>query len=167
MSKSAKIMKILMILNLAVLVGMLLYCYQHIFTEIPGECDECSVGASISYFMGLIFIVGQIILAIIMCCFIPFMKQSKIWMYVVSIVFACGSIFCSFIQFIAFSIKPMFDSHGDFTAESYKLIHAIEFEFQVATIIAVILAVINLALIGSGACAIAATLRDRKIKNIA
>ena len=150
MDKLSKMIKLMLIINLALLVGMLLYCYQHIFTEIPGECDECSVGASISYYIGLIFIIVQIILAIIMCCFIPFIKQKKLWMQIVTIVFGCANLFCAFMQFIAFSIEPMFDSHGDFTAESYRIIEAIEHEFDVAQIMSVILFILHIAVVNIG-----------------
>lgn len=166
MKNTNGILKILIVANISILICMLLYCYRHIFTEIPGECDECSVGASISYYIGTVFMTIQMIAATIMCCFIPFYKQKRLWVYVSTGLIAVGGILCSVMQFVAFSIELMFDSHGDFTEESYMIIEAIELEFKVATVMSIVLLALNLVLLTLGVCAIINWVKDKKKEDI-
>lgn len=147
MCDSRKIVKILTIINIIILVGMYLFCFINQPGNIPGVCDECAAGTSITFtFATMVFIILAI-MAIIMSCNAWNIKSKGkcVTILILSIV----SILFALLERAIFSGNPSVGWHEDMTEKALKLVDLLDVQYVAARIISILLMVWNGLMVGA------------------
>ena len=147
MCNSRKIVKILTIINIIILVGMYLLCFINQPGNIPGVCDECSIGTSMTFtFATMVFIILAI-MAIVMCCNAWNIKSKG--RFVVIIVLSVVSILFALLERAIFSGSPSVGWHEDMTEKALKLVDFLDVQYVIARILCIVLMVWNGLMVGA------------------
>lgn len=146
MCHSRKIVKILTIINIIILVGMYLLCFINQPGSIPGVCDECSIGTSMtSTFATMVFIILAI-MAVVMCCKAWNIKSKG--KYVTILILSIISILFALLERAIFSGSPSVGWHEDMTEKALKLVGLLDVQYVAARIICIVLMVWNGLMVG-------------------
>lgn len=139
--KCALVIKILLILNIVIMVGMFLFCYRNSDLEVEGICDECSLYTGGMFLFSKLLLVIQAIMGIIMLKQIRDLDETYNNAWVSGL--ACVNIFFSAIQTGVFYFIPGASTHD----ESYRdIVEQIDMQICVAEIISIVLLVMSIAL---------------------
>lgn len=141
MCHSRKIVKSLAIINVFLVVGMYLLCFINQPGSIPGVCDECSVGTSMTFtFATMVFIILTI-MAAVMCCKAWNIKSKG--KYVTILILNIVSILLALLERAIFSGSPSVGWHENMTEKALKLVDLLDVQYAVARIICIVLMVWN------------------------
>lgn len=140
---SSKIIKILTILNICILLGMALFCFQNSDLNIDGICDECCIYTEEIFTFSKIVLVLQAIVVIAM--FRQSRKSEERSKYGFVSGLAWIGIFLALIQLGAFYINPGASAHG----RKIKAIEMMDMQIEVAMITSLVLVVANIILLVS------------------
>ena len=147
MCDSRKVIKFLMIINIILLVGMYLLCFTNQLGRIPGVCDECSIGTSMTFIFAKVVFVILAIMAIVMGYNAWNIKcKGK---YITVLILSIISILLALLERAIFSGSPSVGWHEDMTKEALKLIDLLDIQYVVARIICIVLMVWNGVIVGT------------------
>ena len=147
MCNSRKIVKILTIINIIILVGMYLLCFINQPGNIPGVCDECAAGTSITFTFATVVFIILAIMAIVMCCNAWNIKSKG--KYIIIIVLSVVSILFALLERAIFSGNPSVGWHEDMTEKALKLVDLLDVQYVAARIISTLLMVWNGVMVGA------------------
>lgn len=145
MKISNRVVQVLIILNVVMLAGMYLFCFQNSCTSIPEECTECNDSFVSEFVLETFFIIIQMIYAVVMCFVIKKLEQGKGQGVVIPM--SCLGMGNSFILSMLFSSGYSISTHEEFSAESLALIEMFELQYEVGHILGMVLIVLNLLLL--------------------
>ena len=142
-SVSSKIVKILAIINIVILLGMAVFCFQNSHLNIEFICDECSIYTEEIFTFSKVVVILQAIVAFLMCR--QSRKDENDSKYGIVSIFAGIGTALAVIQGLAFYINPGISTHGsNVTAEEMMGIQIV-----VGMIIGLVMVVTNIILFSS------------------
>ena len=136
-SKRSKMVKILVIANAVLMLGMALFCYQNASLNIDGICDECCIYTKAIFTFSMMLLVVQAVAVVIMLR--QSMKNDESNKYGLLSIFACIGAFLAVIQIGASYINPGISTHG----QNVKAEEMMEIQLVVAMIINAVLIITN------------------------
>ena len=160
MCNSRKIVKILAIINVILLVGMYLLCFINQPGSIPGVCDECAAGTSITFTFATMAFIILTIMAIIMCRNAWNIKSKG--KFTIIIVLGVVSMLFALLERAIFSGSPSVGWHEDLTEKALKLINFLDVQYVVARILCIVLMVWNGVMVGASIYGLKQTHTNKK-----